>query len=239
MRVARLQPALVAILTFFIAACTGESVPLYPPQEIVERSAEAMSSLAGFHFLIERSGAPAFLSEQHSISLRRVEGDFVAPDRALAAVRVIAPGAVLDVQAISLDGRYWETNPFSGHWQEYPAEQGFNPAVLFAPETGIPAMLRSDLSRLSLVGVVELDDLPGLDLYEIQGQLDGGRIYALSYGLIGPGEIEVKLWVEPGTFYLQRLMMREPDEDEGESTSWLVDLWDFGELAEIQPPDER
>ena len=86
---------------------------------------------------------------------------------------------------------------------------------------------------------MELDDLPGLDLYEIQGQLDGGRIYALSYGLIGPGEIEVKLWVEPGTFYLQRLMMREPDEVEGESTSWLVDLWDFGELAEIQPPDER
>jgi hypothetical protein len=239
MRVTPRQPTLVAFLTILLAACAGPSVPLLPPQEIVERSAEAMSSLPGFHFLIERTGAPAFLSEEQSISLRRVEGDFVAPDRARAAVRVIAPGAVLDVQAISLDGRYWETNPFSGSWQEYPAEQGFNPALLFAPETGIPAMLRSDLSRLTLAGVVELEDLPGVDLYEIEGRLDGGRISTLSYGLIGPGVIDVKLWIEPGTFYLQRMMMQEPGGDGGESTVWSVDLWDFGEVAEIRPPDER
>jgi lipoprotein LprG len=238
MRVTRPQPALAAILTILLAACAGRSVPLLPPEEIIERSAEAMGSLTGFHFLIERSGAPAFLSEQQSISLRRVEGDFAAPDRARAAVRVIAPGAVLDVQAISLDGRYWETNPFSGQWQEYPAEQGFNPAVLFAPDTGIPAMLHNDLSRLSLIGVVELEDLPGLDLYAIEGRMDGRRIYTLSYGLIGPGMIEVKLWIEPGTFYLQRMTMHEPGEGGGEASVWSVDLWNFGERFEIRPPDE-
>ena len=200
-------------------------------------SAEAMGALNGFHFLIERTGAPAFLPGGESISIRRVEGDFVAPDKAGAVVRVIAPGVVFDVHAISMNGHYWETNPVSGKWQEYPPEQGFNPAVLFAPESGIPEILRSDLTQLTLDGVVELEDLPGLDLYEVAGQLDGRRIFNLSYGLIGPETIEVQLWIEPETYYLHRMSMVETAAGDEEPTVWSVDLWDFGKTAVISLPD--
>jgi len=239
MRVSHAITALMLCLACVLEACGSQAVPDLAPAVIVERSAEAMGNQTGFHFLIERTGAPAFLSEQQSISLRRVEGDFVAPDQARAAVRVIAPGVVLDVQAISLGGRYWETNPVSGLWQEFPSEQGFNPAILFEPETGIPELLRADLRQLVLVGVVELENLPGVKLYEIEAMLDGERINRLSYGLIGPGTIDVRLWIEPDTFLLQRLSIEEPGTGEGEPTLWTVDLWDFGITADIRPPELR
>jgi hypothetical protein len=229
--------ASLLILAALPAACGSAAIPLLPPDQIVAQSAQSMGRLAGFHFLIERTGAPAFLPGVESVSLRRVEGDFIAPDKARAAVRLIAPGVILDVQAISTEGHYWETNPVSGAWQAYPAEQGFNPAVLFAPQSGIPEILRSDLTRLTLNGVVELEDLPGLKLYEIEGQLDGRRIFELSYGLIGPEKIAVRLWIEPETFYLRRMSMAEAAAPDEEPTVWLVDLWDFGQVVEIQTPE--
>jgi hypothetical protein len=196
-----------------------------------------MGDLEGFHFLIDRSGAPAFLSEAQSVSFRRAEGDFVAPNAAQANVRVIAPGLIVDVQAISLEGRYWETNVVSGEWQEFPAEQGFNPAVLFEPQTGIPIILREDLRELALIGVAELEEMPGLKLYEIHGQLDGERIYQLSYGLIGPDLLDVQVWIEPNTFYLHRMTLTGTTPGQEEPTFWQVDMWNFGSVTQILPPE--
>jgi hypothetical protein len=233
----RLKSLLLPALILFCAACSTPEPPTLKAEEILEQSAGVMGGLEGFHFLIDRSGAPAFLSEAQSISFRRAEGDFVAPGSAQAAVRVIAPGLIVELQAISLEGRYWETHVVSGEWQEYPAEQGFNPAILFEPQSGIPIILREDISDLSLIGITELEELPGLKLYEIHGQLDGERIYRLSYGLIGPDLLDVQVWIEPETYYLHRMSLTEPVPGEDEPSFWQVDMWDFGSVAEISQPD--
>ncbi|MFQ5615544.1 MAG: LppX_LprAFG lipoprotein, partial [Anaerolineales bacterium] len=211
-----------------------------PPEEIINRAVAQMKSSTGFHFAIDRSGAPAFLDPGETLSFRRAEGDYVAPDRASAVVRVIAPGLVAEVQVISIGDRYWETNVLTGEWQELPPDLAFNPATLFDPQTGLQPILESDLSDLTLAGVAELEESPGQPLYHVIGLLDAGRIYDLSFGLIGPGQVDAQLWIAPETFDVYRIEIVEPPaegaEGSEETTTWQVDFWNFDKTVEILPP---
>lgn len=195
-----------------------------------------MKSIAGFHFVIDRGGAPAFLDPNASIAFRRAEGDFVAPDRAQATVRVVGPGLVAEVALVSIGDRYWETHPLSGAWQELPPEFGFNPATLFDPQIGLQPILESDLRDLESRGIADLEEIPGERFYHVSGRVLGERLYQLSFGLIGPGPMEIQLWIGPRTFELHRMHITEAGVDGGEPTIWQVDLWDFDHVIEITPP---
>jgi hypothetical protein len=218
----------------FLAACGRASTPDLAPDAIVSRSAERMRGMPGFHFLIEREGAPAFLDPNETLSFRRAEGEYASPDRVRAAIRVIAPGMVAEISVISIGAIQWETNFLTGEWQELPADWGFNPGVLFDPETGIQAALVEDLSALVIEGTEELEELPGKALYHLHGLLAGERLHTVSYGMIGPNPAEVDLWIDPGTFELHRMVLVEPGEEE--ATIWTIDFWDFDEIPEILPP---
>ncbi len=232
------------------SSCTRPTPASLPPDEIVRRSAEHMRTLAGFHFVIDRSGAPAYFNADETIAFRRAEGDFVSPDRARARVRVIGPGLVAEIQMVGIGPDYWETGLLDGRWQRLPAEQGFNPASLFDPQSGFQPILQSDLSDLKLAGTDEIVELPGKALYKISGDAAGENLYRLSYGLIGPARVAVTLWIAPDTFELQRVQIVEPPASQetpaagapaptGEAagpTVWQIDFWDFGKAADIQPP---
>ena len=123
-----------------------------------------MQTRQGFHFLIERDGAPAYVDVDQTINFRRAEGNFVAPDRAYAAVRVITPGLIAEIQTISIAEKYWETNLVSGKWVELPAGMGFNPAILFDPAIGLPSILAADLHDAVYTGLEELKETPGKKL---------------------------------------------------------------------------
>lgn len=220
----------------FLAGCQPALPEAPPVTDIVLRSADQMQSLAGFHFVIDRSGAPAYLDAAETLSFRRAEGDYVAPDQARANVRVIAPGLVAEVQVISIAQDYWETNVLTGQWHKLPADQGFNPAALFDPQTGIRPLLAEDLRELEYLGLQELAELPGQKLYTIRGQVSGNRLSAMSYGLIGQDQIQAQLWVAPQTFNLYRLQLVEQQPGAPEATTWQFDFWDFGEVVTIQPP---
>jgi hypothetical protein len=97
-------------------------------------------------------------------------------------------------------------------------------------------MLEQDLLALTLRGLEELEDLPGLSLYALQARLDGKRLYQTSYGMMGPGEMEATLWVHPETFDLQRLILVDTATDPVDPTTWQFDFWDFGVVAKIEPP---
>ncbi len=222
-------------LVFLLLAGCSKPTPLPPsPDEIVARAAARMKSLPGFHFVIERTGAPAFLDYDETLAFRRAEGDFVTPDQAQASVRVIAPGLVVDVGILSIGERYWQTNLLTGVWEEFPPGTGFNPAQMFDPEIGFQPLMESDLTDLALNGVEELEDLPGKKLYAVAGRLSGERLFQMSYEMIGPETIDVRLWVDPQTFDLYRVILTEPAD--AEPTVWQMDFWDFGVVAKIEPP---
>lgn len=226
---------IVSLIYLSLYGCRSSVTPPPSPDQILARAVSRMQSLSSFRFLIERQGDPAFLDAEGTLSFRRAEGFFISPDRAWAVVRVITPGLVVEIQAISIGEDYWETDLLTNEWHYLPAGQGFNPRILFDPQNGFSPILKEDLSELQFKGLESLENLPGQSFYALEGRLTGGRIYQLSYGLIGPESVKAQLWIDPQTFDLARALLFEPSV-EGEGTTWLVDFWDYNQELSISPP---
>jgi lipoprotein LprG len=224
------------ILVMILAACRKESLPELPADEIVAKAASRMSDMEGFRFAIDRSGAPAYLDPDETISFRRAEGYYVAPDRAQATVRIITPGLVTEVNVVSVGEIQWQTNIMSTGWQQLPPNWGFNPAVLFDADIGIQSILAADLSDMQVLESENLDGEPDQDLYVISGTLDGGRIFEMSYGLIGPEQLEAKMWIVPESFDLARAVLTEASSGDADPSVWQVDFSEFGRVVDIKAP---
>lgn len=196
-----------------------------------------MRELDGFSFRLQRSGAPVFVDPTGIVAFREAEGSFVSPDKVEATVKVIVPGIVAEVSIIGIGAQEWETNILTGQWQLVPDEYAFQPAVLFNPDGGIQQAIGMHLTDVEMLGMAELEELPGLQLYHLHGTMDGANVSELTLGLIDPQPLDVQLWIEPGTFYLHRVEIIDPVNDGAEEpTNWQLDFWDFDRVIDIQPP---
>jgi lipoprotein LprG len=227
---------ILIVAIFTLTACGAPAPTPPPPEQILSQAVTAMRELDSFRFQIDRDGAPAYIDPSRTIAFRRAEGSFVSPDQADARVRVIAPGLVVEVQMVSVGGRYWETHPLTGEWGELPLHQGFNPAVLFDPNSGFQAILESDLSNLRLEGSESLPESPGESLYRLSADLAGERLSDLSHGLIGPDPLSAMLWISPETYHLHRITLTGQVSGDAEPNIWQLDFWDFNTPTEITPP---
>jgi hypothetical protein len=207
-----------------------------PPEDILSRCVDHMYETSGFHFVIDRSGAPAFLDLGKTLSLRRMEGEFAAPDRIQATVRIITTGLVTEIKVIGIGDTQWETNPLTGEWLQLPPQSGFNPTSLFDPSTGLQPILENDLEDLQYIGTQELEEWPGELLYSLTALLKGNRIFKTTFGLIGPGRLDLKLWISPETFNLYRMVIVDEVEGEEEPSTWTIDFWDYDLPVEIEAP---
>lgn len=232
-----LNKVLCAVITgVFLVGCSAPIEEL-PPETIVDRSAELMRSLPGFNFRLRRSGQPVYVDPSGVISFRAAEGIFVSPDRVQATVKVIAPALVAEVSIIGIGDQEWETNIISGEWALVPPEYAFQPAVLFDPISGIHQAIEDFLMDIEYLGLAELEELPGLTLYHVRGQMDGANVHDLTVGLIDQQLLEIEMWIEPNSFELHRAVIVDPvNQGDDEGTTWTFDFWDFGKVIEIQPP---
>lgn len=228
--------AILVLVTLWVTVTCRRQAPPPSPEEIITSAATRLAETTGFHFVVEHSGAPVALDPDGLLNFRRAEGNFAAPDRAQASVRIAAPGLVTDVNVISVAGRQWQTNPLTGRWEELPPDWGFNPAILFDDEIGLPAILTNDLSELELSGPEEIDGGTGTELLAISGRATGERLNQMSGGLIGPDPVEVQLWIAPETFDVVRVIVTEAALDAGEPGIWQVDFSAFDQAVEIEPP---
>lgn len=229
----------ILILLLTLTACRDPNLPDISAEELVQRAAARMKESDGFQFTIARDGAPAFLDPGETLSFRRATGAYVAPDRALATVRVIGPGLITDVDVISVAEIQWQTNVVTGDWEELPPNWGFNPAVLFDDNIGIQAVLLADLSQVALAEPENLAESEGPDelIYSVTAVASGANIYQMSGFLIGPEQVDIQLWIRPETFELVRIVLREPEPEYEELESiWQVDISNYDELIDIQPP---
>ena len=227
------------IFLFTLTACGNTTLPEISAEELVQLAAERMKESEGFQFTIERDGAPAYLDPGETLSFRRATGAYVAPDRALATVRVIGPGIITDVDVISVAEIQWQTNVVTGDWEELPPNWGFNPAVLFDDDIGIQAVLLADVSQVALAEPGNLAESDGPDelLYSVTAEASGENIYQMSGYLIGPSDVDIQLWIRPETFELVRIVVREPEpEDEELESIWQVDISNYDELIDIESP---
>jgi hypothetical protein len=227
----------LAALWILLVACGNSQLEDLSPEEIISRSADRMIGLAGFEFLIERSGEPVFIDYEETISFRRAEGKFMAPDQLFANVRIIAPGLVTEVRVIQIEEEQWETNLLTGKWQPTDPRYKLDLSLFFDADTGIQAILSYDMVNPLLVGFEELPEIPGKQLYAVEATLDGGRVYQMSYGMIDNETLQVKIWVDPDSFDLHRVLIIDPaNPGDEEDTNWQIDFWSFGSTFEIEKP---
>lgn len=228
----------LSLIVVLIAGCGEPDLEQLPAEQIIANSAERMNGMDGFYFTIDRTGAPAFLDKDETISFRRAEGYYAAPDRSQAVVRIITPGLVTEVEVVSIGDTQWESNVMSADWQQLPPNWGFNPAVLFDPNIGIQSILAADLTELQVLEPEKLDDGPDEQLYVLTGNLDGNRIYEMSYGLIGPESLQTRLWIMPESFELVRAEVVQANRGQEEPSVWLVDFAEFDRVIDIKPPGQ-
>lgn len=230
--------ALITVLNVVIfSACSSPTPTPIPPEEIILHAADRMTGTSGFRFSIDRSGAPAFLDASSLFSLSRIQGDYIAPSNVQATARIVLPGVVTEVSFVAIGNSQWQTNPLSGAWESVPASASFNPALLFDPQIGLQAILETDVTNLELVGNAEIDTLPGRSLHHLNGKLKGEKTYEVSYGLIGPGTMDMELWIEPGTYELHRMILVESATDPENMRTWQIDFWDFDLDIVIHSPE--
>ncbi len=224
-------------LAGILAACRSQVIHQLTPPEIIFQSAEHMKGLAGFDYLIERSGEIVFLNYEETIGFSRAAGQYEAPDNVVANVRLIMPGMISEVKIISINGIQWDTNLLTEKWELTDPLYSFNPSVLFDAENGIQVMLAGDMIDPVLVGLEELKEVPGKKLYAIEAALNGEHAYIMSYGMIDNEALKIKIWVDPNTFDLNRIVIVDPANSDGrEATTWQIDFWNFGKKYNIEPP---
>jgi lipoprotein LprG len=226
------------LLVVPLLACQqAEPEPELSPEMIVAETAVRLGELSGFHFVMETSGPAAYLDATGTLALRRLEGDFVAPDRVRAVVRVAVPGLVTEVRVIRIGDQQWQTNVLTGAWEPLPPSDGLNPANLFNEATGLPAVLAQDLSEISLVGSETVD---GVVLEVITAVVAPQRLASMSSNLIAAqptdDPITIRLWLEPESRDLYRLLLTEPLPNADEPRIWQVDLSQFDQTVTIEPP---
>ncbi len=227
-------------LTLSLVGCGPRATPSPTPTpsatEVATRSAGAMQAITSLHFVFQRDGAPAFVDAEQTLIFRRAEGDYAAPDRVQAVVKVLAGSFVVEVQTVAIGDKQWMTNLLTGQWERLPAGWGLSPASFFDAESGIPHLLAEGMDITALQGPLAVEGL-GNELWLLQGETTGEQLGAMSGGLIPPGRVEVQAWIDSISYRIRRLQLRLPDTDPADPTIWLLEFGDFDQPVEIQPPN--
>jgi LppX_LprAFG lipoprotein len=224
-----------SILAFLLTACGGKATPLPSAEEVLQRCAQALQKMQTTHFILERSGAPSYIDESHTLNLERMEGDVQTPDRAKASVRVAGPAMVFEIQIVTIGEAWWQTNPLTGAW-ESSTGTGYNPATFLDPETGLAYVLSKDLTGLTLIGLEKLEDFPGERFFHLTAEAPGEGMAAITGGLIGLGRLEIDLWILPETYYPARMRLVDTETDPNDPTVWVLDLDHFDAPVTIEAP---
>jgi hypothetical protein len=229
----------VVTLLVLLAACTTEptAVPTATPEPevVAERAALAFKEITTLHFTLEQSGAPLSVDPSQTIAFRSAEGDFVAPDRLQATIKVGAGNLISEIQIVTIGDEGWMTNLFTGRWEALPAEWDLDPAALFEPETGIPDLLTKELQDVALAGPMVVEGLPDV-AWSLSGRAQPGQLEAMSGGLIPAAPADVDLWIDPVSNLIYRMRVVLPESDPADPTELLLNLSHFDEAVTIEPP---
>lgn len=213
-----------------------EPEPTPDPQTIVNTAVAHLTGVSGFHFILETSGPATYLDADGTLALRRLQGDFAAPDRVRAVVRVAITGLVTELRVIGIGEQQWQTNVLTGAWEPVSVNGSFNPAILFDEAVGLPAILTQELTEVALLGTETVD---GVAYEVITAVLDPTRLISMSNGLLGSettDAIPVQLWLTPDSHQIQRILLSETIPGQEQPRQWQVDFSQFDQAVTIEPP---
>jgi lipoprotein LprG len=224
-----------ALLLVALTSCGDDAEPEGEPMAAniatIQRAAAAsMGEVTSVKFHLIRSGAPVFIDEVEALALDEAEGFYVAPSSAEAVLTVTVDGSLkTQLGAKALDGEIWMTDPITGRFKPLDSSIDIDPTTFFDPVNGWRPLL-AELEDATLVGEEDRDGVR----YHIRGTAPADRMEAITAGLVDQ-ELTIDFWVRRDTGLVTATEFSTTFE--GETTDWVLELEDYGEEFEIEPPD--
>ncbi len=204
--------------------------PAAEAASILAASAAAMAEVTSVEFTVERDGAPVFIDQFESIALDGLRGQFTVPSRARAQLTVTIDGNLTtEIGAVAIDDDIWISNPVTGDFETLPDGIDIDPSSFFEPEDG----WRPLLSNLRDAELVDIEDRGG-ERYRVRGTAPAADIQNITAGLVRDQEVEVDLWIHPGTSLVTRAEFDTVID--GATSSWTLELGRYGTSFTIRPP---
>lgn len=237
---------LLCLLIGLLAACNGddeggEATTTTDPNELINSSAQKLQETTSFQLELTATGTPVVINlagigmEDTELIFQRAEGTFVAPDKMQANVTVTLEEVGTEVQVIAVGADQYINHQLLtlGQWQQQTFAD-FNPADLVSAEQGIANAVRS-MQNPTYVGE---DDLDGIEVHHIRGQIDASLVRSITVGLIGTetGNLNTDLYIRQQDGLLERLVIEEPIEG-GEPTIWTIGLYGYNDDYSIATPE--
>lgn len=220
----RLAATLIAL--WLVTAC-GPPTP--SAKQLLEESSQKTAAATSLRFTLLRTGEPVLLDQTSGSRFSEASGEYQAPDRVHAKVKVTVAPTVLTIDVLWIPDGTYATNPFTGVYAKLPATTAFDPRAMLGAN-GIPGALRSDVRNPAFVAK---DKIGATETYHVRGEVDGSRLKAMTGGVVVQGTHTVDVWIDVSNSYIVRLVATEPG---GTKASWQLDLSDFGKPLEIRGP---
>jgi hypothetical protein len=227
-----------------LAACQsgGDAEEIDDPVALLAESANNIQMTDSFRMEVTHSGADylvdVYLDEENadtpvSVAFRRAIAEYIAPNILQADARILLRGVAVDLTVFSReDDQWWRL--LGDLWVRGQYAPGFNPRELIAEDSGFQAALEA-LEELNYAGVETLED--GTQVYHLTGIADGADVTAILVGLIEiEGNVPIDVFVDVGTRYPVRLIVRQPETDPENPTTWTIDVYDINEEIALEPP---
>ncbi len=202
--------------------------PTPSPAEILAKAGYAMLRMDSARFTLVREGEPIVLEATTGMSFNAASGEYQAPDRVHAVVKVGLMGSILEIEVYWLPEGVYISNPLTKKFEAVSGGLGFDGAAIFKPD-GMPGVLSSGIQNPKIAG---REDIEGVQTIHITGEADGGVLAPLTAGALQPGTMyPVDVWVDQTSFYPVRVHITEPD-----GSGWQIDLYDFNTGIKVDLP---
>lgn len=232
---------LTVLTVLALTACGSAAEPTATPADplaLVTEAAAAIRSADTFRMIVDQTGPTYPIdTEFGSVTFRRADAQYAAPDTLQASLAVLALGARLDVDVFARGADQWFRAPLwtGDQWLKAMFAPGFNPEILIAQDTGFQAAV--DAARdLTLIGETQLEN--GQNVIQIQGHADGAALNGLLVGLIEmQGDVQVDVFIDRDTHFPARFVLTEAVEGEEEPRVWTLDILDVNTPAQLDNPE--
>lgn len=165
---------------------------------LLTSAAESMLELDSFHFLLTTPTGKTLLTPE--LELKRIEGDFVAPDRFRADAEVTAIIASLIISVIGIGDRLWVSDPFTSGDKMIPVqgdETGATPIPKYVNPEYLVSLALTSIQSPVIAGNETID---GVSTTKITGTIDPAQavVDGTPVALVaGSSElIEVTIWID-------------------------------------------
>lgn len=229
---------LIASLVLWLVGCGGVAAPPTPtptpdPRALASAIGQATQNSQSAHFRITLTGKPVALDAGGVTTLNSIEGDLRRPDAVLSVLNITLGNAIGEIRTVSLAGKQYTTNPITRQWMCLQPGSTFDPAVLFAPDIGIEALLANQFADVTLVGI---EDLNGRPHYHLRGTLPAEQLRTISLNLLGAGPVAADLWADQATMRASRVVLVDTATDAANPSTWTLEFSEYDKTVDVREP---